>query len=1234
MTMRRMVTSIAAAGLLLGGCTTDPGSETSCQDQLDDDEDGLVDCVDPDCRTHPACGPTAQLCTARVEAEVSCGQVLASSTVGAQDGMRFYGCDLDRALAGPERVYRFVSPVSGDYTVRTSDGQVAVLTVAKTGCDPAECAGLGSEITFASSPDAPVYLVVDGDDAADFTLEIECPAGISGETQCGDQLDNDLDGLDDCQDSDCASAPWCEGADPSCQAEVALDCGTPTITGVQGTIDHYRYYRCGSDDFEAMPYPESIISFQAPHAGRYRFRLNGDGGSVHELVLLTDPEGGTCDRRWCDSIGPEAHWVMAAGEVIHLAVEGPPGAAWSVTAECPAPLEESSTCTSGGELGCAAPLTIPATTAGPTAYQCGDDEGDDGGFYGMQAVAHFTAAEFTDVSFAVSAMVGAGAKVADDAWIHVLLADQGAGCDATQCLDLSRNTRTTLQPGEAVFVVADSQLGDELGDVTFTSTCKDPLAPCGSGQPLGCTEELTVSPEVAEGGTSAYVCEGELITGFYGREAVVRFTADVERWVTLASDSGELIAVKGAGCDPSACVGIGPAVTAKLAPGETLYGIVELSTSAPEEATATIWAECHDLSALGECQPTAALSCGQAITVSTSETSLHDVYGCGDTVTGGLYGREAVASFTATEDTTLIVTLPDGVEGFLFTGETCALNACTDSGSVLRAVLQTGQTAWVVADAFSGDAGAGPAVEVTFETTCSSPYGECPAPSAVSCGQTLTVPLEVGSGQIDAYSCGPTGGSTFVGGLFGAEAAFAFTVPSALHVRFSSEDSDLFQFGSACDPKACVEGNDSLQLGLGPMDKGKTITIVADGYSSSHAAATVTVDCLDPSTLPGCTPDGTVGCGDSVVAAPAGPSEHASWVCGEDDAIFGTLDGPEVIRSFTATEDVVLTVAFASGTGMIVKEEEVGDGCSPSRCAEGPGNLLSRKVDAGETVHIVAESTLAEPLVQAAFTVTCAPPPPPPPLVPGLLCSPSAVVGCGDVVTLPIGPNSVSTYVCGGDTGVAGLDGGEVAAAFTAPSDVDVTISVSGGTGLLIGPGLSCDPGACVDWGDQVFESLSAGETVYAVVDTEASAPLDVVTLTVACVPSPEPPPPPPVEDQQCVPTVALACDSTHSVLAAPSQASQYLCAGDDAFEGMLGPEAVGSFTATEPTELTITLPDGVVGVLIPTIGGECLPAACLDSGSELFVAMSTGETVHVVVDSTVEDPLAATAMSVTCDPP
>jgi len=131
-----------------------PSNETSCTDGLDNDGDGFIDCADADCSNDSACLPSS---------ETSCTDGIDNDNDGLID------CD-DTDCAGQSACLPNSETSCTDSIDNDADGY--------TDCADQDCAGL---------PD--------------------CQAPVI--ENCSDSVDNDFDGFIDCMDPDCTSDQSC-----------------------------------------------------------------------------------------------------------------------------------------------------------------------------------------------------------------------------------------------------------------------------------------------------------------------------------------------------------------------------------------------------------------------------------------------------------------------------------------------------------------------------------------------------------------------------------------------------------------------------------------------------------------------------------------------------------------------------------------------------------------------------------------------------------------------------------------------------------------------------------------------------------------------------------------------------------------------------------------------------------------------------------------------------------------
>ena len=166
-----------------------PSTESVCDDGLDDDVDGLTDCLDPECGGRPECLEICDdgldnnadglfdcmdpACAAEAHCEATCAVAeltspvpssLFDSTVGGND--RAPSCQsLSNA---PDRDYVFVAPATAAYTFDTLGSSFDTVLTILDGCNGVELAcnddGIDkqSKITLDLQAGQRVILVVDG----------------------------------------------------------------------------------------------------------------------------------------------------------------------------------------------------------------------------------------------------------------------------------------------------------------------------------------------------------------------------------------------------------------------------------------------------------------------------------------------------------------------------------------------------------------------------------------------------------------------------------------------------------------------------------------------------------------------------------------------------------------------------------------------------------------------------------------------------------------------------------------------------------------------------------------------------------------------------------------------------------------------------------------------------------------------------------------------------------------
>ena len=191
-----------------GACVPNyPPSEPSCHNGIDDDNDGLTDCDDPDCLTSGLCLP-----------DEDCANGEDDDDDGATD-CDDMDCAGHTACNNRENCFNGMDD-DGDNLVDCDDDDCD----SAQGCTAAEDCSNGID---------------DNDDGLTDCADPLCVGSsfCGGTENCFDGIDDDGDGLTDCQDPDCADAQGCT-PNESCANELdddgdgLTDCQDPDCFGM------------------------------------------------------------------------------------------------------------------------------------------------------------------------------------------------------------------------------------------------------------------------------------------------------------------------------------------------------------------------------------------------------------------------------------------------------------------------------------------------------------------------------------------------------------------------------------------------------------------------------------------------------------------------------------------------------------------------------------------------------------------------------------------------------------------------------------------------------------------------------------------------------------------------------------------------------------------------------------------------------------------------------------------
>lgn len=304
----------ASCTVVTSGCTT---AAEVCDNNVDDDDDGYVDCSDADCLSDEACGGSPEVCN------------------DGQDN------DLDGYVDCDD------ADCSSDAACQTQGGEI---------CDN----GVDDDGIL-------------GCDCADFfcAFDLGCLLAPSTETDCADGQDDDLDCLVDCADDDCAADPVCGGTPPEVcdnslddDGDGDVDCDDSDCAGVAGcaVCGGAAAIACGqqasgdttggptqlSTEYQCSSYavtgPEAYYVFTAAADQSVTVDLAGSTNADLELMVVGAGSAGDCDPAGhcvdtSQTTGGTEQVVFSAvtGTTYYFIVEGYGGAEgpFDLTVTCP-----------------------------------------------------------------------------------------------------------------------------------------------------------------------------------------------------------------------------------------------------------------------------------------------------------------------------------------------------------------------------------------------------------------------------------------------------------------------------------------------------------------------------------------------------------------------------------------------------------------------------------------------------------------------------------------------------------------------------------------------------------------------------------------------------------------------------------------------------------------------------------------------------------------------------------
>ncbi|MEE2830606.1 MAG: hypothetical protein VX498_15570, partial [Myxococcota bacterium] len=328
----------------------DPACGEVCDNGVDDDGDGAIDCDDDeDCALDEDCEEyVGGTCIEQVE--LDCGDSASGTNwgMGSGDVIDVYGCS-SWIEDGPEYTYVFRPESSESVTVclsnESAETDVAVITEAG-GCDGNNCIDIGTQcVTFDAVAGEQYYFVVDGYEGAmgSYDIDVTCP---STSEICDNGIDDDGNGVADCDDSACSGSLECIEI---CQESWVLLCGSfeSFTTELPSATNQVDSYSCNSWEETG---PEFAYYFMAPtdQPNQVTVSLNYDPSIDLDVFVLED-QGIPCNSESCIAAGVfDALFETSPGEEYWIVVDGYQGSsgAYDILVDCE-PVPDAEICDDG-----------------------------------------------------------------------------------------------------------------------------------------------------------------------------------------------------------------------------------------------------------------------------------------------------------------------------------------------------------------------------------------------------------------------------------------------------------------------------------------------------------------------------------------------------------------------------------------------------------------------------------------------------------------------------------------------------------------------------------------------------------------------------------------------------------------------------------------------------------------------------------------------------------------------
>ena len=291
-------------------------TEGTCDDSIDNDQDGDTDCADIDCS---GVGPCALQCpvVADLTGDLPTA-IVTGSTSGATDYSGATSCNSSNTAG--DRIYAITPPhdVSVEASMNNGGTNFDEVIHVRTNCDELSteiaCDDTPGTVNFNATGGTTYYIFADGWSGSEGSYELSI---FLNETDCNDGIDNDLDGNTDCDDVSCGGVGSCPVVCPIV-ADATGNINGPNIFGTTNGANSFAIPGCNTTNTAG----DHVYTVTPTSSGMMTVSLDNPGTSYDEILHVRtacDDPGTEVD---CDDIPGEFSFPAAAGQTYYIFVDG------------------------------------------------------------------------------------------------------------------------------------------------------------------------------------------------------------------------------------------------------------------------------------------------------------------------------------------------------------------------------------------------------------------------------------------------------------------------------------------------------------------------------------------------------------------------------------------------------------------------------------------------------------------------------------------------------------------------------------------------------------------------------------------------------------------------------------------------------------------------------------------------------------------------------------------------